>query len=485
MSTSKHTIYNIVGALLPMGLLLVTIPLYIGLIGDARYGLLAVAWLLLDYFGLFDLGLGRATAQRIAALGNAAPAERATSFWTALAINAGLGVLGGLLVWPVALYFFGHGFTVEESLKEEFKNAISWLVLAVPLTTLSGVLTGALQGRSRFLELNVVSLVGSMLIQTVPLVVAYSHGPDLAWLLPAVVLSKVVTLSALFWLCFEHVFKGQPKTFSTPEAKSLLTFGGWVTVTSLVSPLMTMLDRFAISAMLGAKAVTYYTVPFQLVQRSTIIPGALASAVFPRLAAAGPAESIALGSLAIRTLTVVMTPIMLVGVFAIEPFLGWWLNPEFSQQAARAGQVLLLGFWVNAFAVIPFVQLQAGGKPDLVAKCHMAEVLPYLLGLYAGLHFFGLVGAAAVFCLRTALDCLLLMHMAGHLKQRLHLLYAPTVIMLLGLLAVMSTATGSALWWTFAMGLLAVSLWWSKAHMPQEISQIALSTYRRIVTRAQ
>jgi len=44
------------------------------------------------YFGLFDLGLGRATAQRIASLDDAASEQMAPIFWTALAMNASLGI---------------------------------------------------------------------------------------------------------------------------------------------------------------------------------------------------------------------------------------------------------------------------------------------------------------------------------------------------------------------------------------------------------
>lgn len=76
MSIRKHTAYNLVGALLPMALSLLTIPIYIRTVGDARYGVLAVVWAFLGYFGLFDLGLGRATAQNIAAAGNSSRKNR-------------------------------------------------------------------------------------------------------------------------------------------------------------------------------------------------------------------------------------------------------------------------------------------------------------------------------------------------------------------------------------------------------------------------
>ena len=56
---SKNTAINMVGAILPLLLTLFTIPRYLRLIGDVRFGVLAMVWLLLSYFAIFDMGLGQ------------------------------------------------------------------------------------------------------------------------------------------------------------------------------------------------------------------------------------------------------------------------------------------------------------------------------------------------------------------------------------------------------------------------------------------
>ena len=96
-----------------------------------------------------------------------------------------------------------------------------------------------------------------------------------------------------------------------------------------------------------------------------------------------------------------MTPLIVVGILVMEPFLSWWIAPAFAQQSAPVGQLILVGFWANGFALIPYAQLQARGRPDLVAKCHLGEVLPYFALLYLGLSAFGMIGAAAAFSLRV------------------------------------------------------------------------------------
>ena len=469
MSVSKHTIYNLMGAGLPITLSLITIPLFIELIGDVRYGVLVIAWLFLDYFGLFDMGLGRATSQRIASLRDASPAQRATSFWTAILINIFIGLIGGLIAWPVAIYFFSFMFSIENLLRSEMLSAIPWLILAIPLITLSGVLTGALQGRERFLDLNIISTVGSGLLQVVPLAIAYLYGPDLRLLLPAVIFSKIFIIFALFFRCREHIFKSQKIVICMIEAKRLLKFGGWVTITMLISPLMSMADRFIIGTIFGARYVTYYSVPFQLVQRSAVIPGALASALLPRLSVADELEAKNLNNLAIRSLTVVMTPLMLAGILLIEPFISWWLNSDFAENSALLSKLLIIGFWVNAFAYVPFIYLQASGRPDLVAKCHMAEIIPYILALYFGLNYFGLTGAAVALILKAVADCLILMYLSNNLNQKLRLLIIPFMLIMAGFLITMLIELASITWYVASLSLFTASCVWSFKNMPREL----------------
>jgi len=474
MSIRRYTAYNLLGLLVPLAVSLVTIPVYLGLIGEARYGVLAIAWLLLGYFGLFDLGLGRATAQRIAALCDSTADERAQTFWTALTLNVGIGVVGGLLIWPIATHFFGNVFKIEAALRPEVRAAVPWLMLAVPMATLSGVLSGALQGRERFFELNLISISGTVLFQLLPLAAAMCWGADLGVLLPAALFARLLTLLLLLERCKRHIFFGHTATFVRAQARQLIRFGGWVTVTAFVGPMMVVLDRFIIGAIVGAKAVTYYTVPFQLGERSTIIPNALTSALFPRFAAATLHEEQRLAHEGLRVLVVVMTPLVAAGILFMEPFLSWWIAPAFAQQSTRVGQIILLGFWANSFAIIPYAQLQARGRPDLVAKCHLGEVLPYFGLLYLGLSTLGMAGVAVAFSIRVLADFVLLAGLAGILRLSLQLLLTPVLLLAAAFLIATQSNPARPEWLLLVAVHLLIMMSWAWRKAPGSLRKLAI-----------
>ena len=413
MSVSRNAGYNFAGAVVPVIVAFVTVPIYLKLVGPDRYGVLSIAWLLLGYFGLFDLGLGRATSFRIAALRDAPPAQRARTFWAALIVNTGMGLVGAAVLWAAAAWFFAYVFKVQASLRPEIMRSVPLLAASVPVATVAGVLTGALQGRERFLETNAVSTLSTGLFQILPLAVAWRYGPDLVLLLSAALAARLLALVVLGYSCYAEFCRGHKPELETAEVVTLLKYGGWVTVTSIFGPFLVISDRFFIGGVLGAVAVAVYSIPYQLAKQVALIPSSLTNALFPRLAAASPGEQNAMGEQATRILASMMTLPVLGAVFLVDAFLHLWIGHRIGAQSAPVARVLLIGFWANGFALVPFTRLQAGGRPDLVTKVLLAEIPLYLLGLYLAMTAFGLVGAAAVLALRFIVDYALLTFVSG------------------------------------------------------------------------
>lgn len=440
MTKIRNTIYNLVGAVIPIGVTLVTVPIFLSVIGDARYGVLAIIWLIFGYSALFDFGLGRATAQRLASLSKDQKESLSTTFWTALALNSGFGLLGFLVALTAANLVF-NTIEIAPDLLSEISQTLVWIALMVPVVTISSTLNGTLIGRERFLELNLISTISLSLTQFLPLVFALLIGPELNVLIPVIVGTRASITLILLYRCYRDVGHQRHPSVCKKEATHLLRFGSWVAMTSLIGPLMVVMDRFAIAALSGAAAVALYTIPFQLAEKTTLVTRAITSTLFPIFSAQSQIERDRLGESAQWVIIGLSTPITVLAILMLEPFLAMWISLEFANNASFVGNILLLGFWLNNLAAVPYAILQAKGRPDLVAKCHAIELIPYLAVLFAGLQLFGIAGAAGAFVMRVLVDTVLLSLLAGQNDVFRAKLLAPMGLVLSALLV----ASGSPL----------------------------------------
>jgi O-antigen/teichoic acid export membrane protein len=462
LSVSRHTGYNLIGLVVPIAISLVTVPIYLRLVGTDRYGVLAIAWLLLGYFGLFDLGLGRATSFRIASLKSASPEARASTFWAAFAVNVAMGGVGGLALWAAASQFFGHVFKVDEALRPEILAAVPLLAASVPVATITGVLTGAVQGRERFLEINIVSVVSTALFQLLPLAIAWKFGPNLVWLLTAALAARFLGALVLAYRCYLELTRGQPIRTDRKEMGVLLRYGGWVNLASIFAPVLVMLDRFVIGATIGAAAVTTYSVPNQLASRTAIMSYALNNALFPRLSAASPEERQVLSERAILAFAALLGVPFLGAIYLIGPFLHVWVHERLGPEAPIVGRLLVAATWTNGLALISYTRLQASGRPDVVTWVTLLEIPPYVGLLYLGLHFWGLPGAALATSIRFAADFVILTVLAGAPTRAWRAVAATSALLIAGVWFASLWGIGDWRWWASAIvlgcALLALGL---------------------------
>src|SRR5437867_13017999 len=100
---ARNGVWNVVGQSLPLVVALFAIPQLIETLGTDRFGLLTIVWAAIGYFGLFDLGLGRALTKLVAErLGRGHTEELPRLVWTALGLIAVLGVVAAALVAALA-----------------------------------------------------------------------------------------------------------------------------------------------------------------------------------------------------------------------------------------------------------------------------------------------------------------------------------------------------------------------------------------------
>src|SRR3712207_974417 len=88
----RNTLWNLFGTGLPILLALLTVPAIIHGAGAARFGVLTIAWAVLGYFGLFDLGIGRAAIKFLAeAFEHRRVVESRGIFWTSAVLSGMFG----------------------------------------------------------------------------------------------------------------------------------------------------------------------------------------------------------------------------------------------------------------------------------------------------------------------------------------------------------------------------------------------------------
>ena len=410
---TTNYILNVGGTILPLTASLITVPIYLSTIGTARYGILAAVWILLGYFGFLDFGLSRASAIALSRLGLATHVERSPVLVTALYMNAALGAIGGVLLYFASGMLLARFAHLTPQLASELNTAMPWVACMLPVALISGVGTGALESRERFLASNLFQTFGGVLGQVAPVMCAIWIAPTLSVVLPAALFARA-TSTFLIWICVFYTEKPVDlRGFDKRKVRELLGYGAWITLSSSIAPLLESFDQLLIGALLGPAAIAHYSVPMNLATRSQVVSVALTKTLFPRMSQSTAEGARLLAGRAVVSLSFGFGAVCGPAILLAGPFLQAWVGLDFARQATSVAEILFIGAWANGIAYLPYGMLQSQGRPDLTAKIHSVEVIPFLLLLFCLVRAFGLSGAAVAWTLRMVVDGLIMLRVGG------------------------------------------------------------------------
>jgi O-antigen/teichoic acid export membrane protein len=418
MSLRRNTLWNLVGMGAPLLVGVLAIPYLYQSLGTEKIGILTLVWALIGYFSLFDFGLGRALTQQVSTcIANGKIEQLPSLVKTGLVFTAAAGLLGGITLFALAYPLGFHWLGISSALQQSAVEALLIAAFGIPMTTVTTGLRGVLEAYEDFAHVNLLRMLLGLSNFGVPVVCVMLIGPSLAWMVLGIVTVRFIILIAHWTRTNTKLPQGWRKViFSYVQLRQLFSFGAWMTVSNIVGPLMVTADRFLISAAMGASVVAYYTVPTEFLIRVLILPAALTSALFPRLAALMSTDIKLAKELyykSIKVVTISLLPICILVAAASKLGLTIWLGQEFAEKSWGIVSVMAIGILLNGIAFVPFSAIQAAGKAKYTAYLHLVELFLYFPLLLILMHFFGLVGAAIAWTIRVTFDTIVMLVMAN------------------------------------------------------------------------
>ena len=215
-------------------------------LAPTEFGLVGLATIFIFTLNaVAELGLGAAIVQRR----DLTPGHVGAVFWLSLA--AGIGLAAG--VWTAAEPIAG---LMREP---RLVSVLQPLALMIPVHALLVVPRALLQRALRFKRLAATEIGAEVVLGAVTIGLAY-RGYGL-WSLVIGLFARHAARAVLLWC----VRPWRPTLrISAAECRDVLSFGGFVMASMLATQIFSNIDYFVVGRYLGAAALAYYTLAFQL-----------------------------------------------------------------------------------------------------------------------------------------------------------------------------------------------------------------------------
>lgn len=486
MSLGKNAAFTMAAAVAQVIVTLATLPLYLSIIGIERYGVIVLTWLIFDYALLFNVGLDRAAIKFLS--GHRSDWNKFSQvFWSAVIVVGIFALFGAVLLYFVLPRTLSDLLSVSPKLVAEVGRGY-WVLAGLLVFSIVGtVIASLLQAHERFLELNISQFFGSLAFQLLPVLMGMLRSPSLEVVVISGAVGRALQVVIYIAYSYQNSYRTSAPKFSRRDALDMLRYGMWTSVSGVVSPIIVNLDRLLIGSLSGTAAVGVYSIPYNLVMRALIVPSSISSALFPRLSQVGEPDGRARTAKNVLLFLAFIYCLGLVfGAFFFETFIHLWIKNFVSPQSLTVGYILMIGIWFNGLAFVPYVWLQASGRPEVAAKVHIIEVLPYALVTFILVGQIGVVGAAMAWAARAFVDAAVLFRLARTPSRTIWLLLWPTVVVTCAVAFNFSRVRGGTVSLiVFSLLAVLVCIWFSvvaPSEVREKIKRFS-ARVRKILTR--
>ena len=380
------------------------LPLIIKSIGAEAYGLVGVYAMLQAWFALLDMGITPTLNREMARyIGGAHSSQSIRDLLRSLeALFIVIAFIIGASIWLSSDFLAIHWLRSESLNVEDIAQAISIMAVVIALRFIESIYRGALIGLQKQVLLNIANAllatmrwggVASLLIWVEPSIKIFFFWQGL--------MSVITTLLFIIILYTNLPHYNKSARFSWFQLKSVWPFARLMIIQTLLTLLLTQVDKLLLSRLLTLEMFGYYSLASTFANTLIQLITPVTMTYYPRfteLVTNGDMNTlIKLYHQSAQLVTVLIMPLTIIFVIFGEKILLLWGGGEvLAYNAAPILAILAVGTMLNGLMNIPYMLTLAYGWPGFFVRVNIIAVIVLVPSMVWIAPRYGAIGSALI-----------------------------------------------------------------------------------------
>lgn len=348
----RNTIFTIIARFVHLAATMVTIPVMMHYVGQARYGIWAASFALVDYFTLLDMGFGAATIKYTAQYAAHSNTERIGSIITT-------ALLFYLSLVPLILIPYGFAasvvsfFNIAPEHKADAVFLVKGVLILFMMNQIMSVFRNVLIGIQRF-DIHNLFRIGYTFSYMVGTILILSLGWGLRGVVILIAIMRLIIAGGqALWLFIQMPEIGSSiGRFDRDIFKDLFRYGIKLQITSISGLFNFQLDKLLIGRFLTMELVAFYEIGSKIALFVRYIPAMIVAPLVPaasELSAIG--DQARLNAMHLRGTKYVVSlsaPIVAYIIAMAPAIMAFWITLDDYTYSVLALRMLAFGYFFSS-----------------------------------------------------------------------------------------------------------------------------------------
>jgi O-antigen/teichoic acid export membrane protein len=386
--------------------------------GIEAYGLIGFFATLTAMFNILDLGLSSTLNRQLAicSVDKKSANDHSDLGRTLEILYWLLSLLIGVIIVFGSRTIANHWLNIKILPKESIQHVVTMMGLVIVFQFPCALYQGGLRGLQKHIQLDVILAGAGTLRGVGAIAVLYWISPTVKMFFVWQMLSSALQVIIMRQVLWKNLTVGSKSPrFRFSSIHSVWKFATGVTSITLVTIILTNIDKVLLSKMLSMEQFGFYMVGATAASGFTIILTPFFNAVFPKFS-----QMIATGEMVktkelyhklCQSVACIIFPCAFIVILNSEAVVSIWTgNPEIVKNSSSIVSLLIAGTVINTLFSVPYAFILADGWTRFTFiqnLCSMVLIVPLLFVLVG---YYGTNGAALTMLILNGMNLLIAPH---------------------------------------------------------------------------